>query len=129
MLPGGGDGDSTGVDRGGVGIGAALGVHAGRRRIHGDTAGVRMGAAADSGASEAGAGVSKYHAPCSAAFSAAGDRACRGAGPFMEQNGAVGKMEAGGGFGAGVRAEFSGGRMAVCEFLDDAGGTKLVFRD
>src|ERR1700674_46637 len=88
-----------------------------------------MDTAVDSGATKAGAGLSEHYASRSAAFSPAADCARSSAGPAVEQDGGVGKMEAGGRFGAGVHVEFSGCPMAVCELFDVTGRAELVFRN
>src|SRR5260370_32354517 len=85
-----------------------------------------MDSAADSGATKARAGLSEHYASRSAALPPALDRARGDPGSVVEQDGAVGKMEARRRFRAGVRAELSRGAMAVCQLLDDAGGAELV---
>src|ERR1700676_823749 len=88
-----------------------------------------MDTAVDSSANTAGAGLS---APCtslSAAFSPAADCARGSAGPAVEQDGGVGKREAGGRLWAGVPVELSDCRMAVCKLFDVAGRAKPVLRN
>src|SRR5271169_6298865 len=88
-----------------------------------------MDSAAHSGAAEAGAGLSEHYTPRSAAFPAAADCAGDRARSALDQDGAVGKVEASRRFRGGVLAQLSCGAMAICELLDDAWRTELVFRD
>src|SRR6266851_1780549 len=124
-----GDCYPSGVDRRGLGIGPAMGVYAGGWNLLHNSAGVCVDSAADSCSTKAGAGLSEHYASRSASFPVVADRARGVPGPAVEQDRAVGKMEAGCRFGAGVRVELSGGAMAICKFSDVAGRAQLVFRN
>src|ERR1700741_5147099 len=88
-----------------------------------------MDLAVDSCRAEARTGLSTHHALDPAAIPAAVHRSRGDAGPALEQNGEVGKMEAGGRFGTVVPGEFSGRAMAVCKLFDVARRAELVLWD
>src|SRR5258708_33240967 len=85
-----------------------------------------MDSAADSGAAQAGAGLSKRYASRSVAFPFAVNRARSDAGPVVEQDGAVGKVEACGRFRPGVLVELPSGPVALCKFFDVTGSAELA---
>ena len=88
-----------------------------------------MDSSADTSAAQAGAGLSKHYASRSVAFPFAVNRARSDAGPVVEQDGAVGRVEACGRFRAGVLVELPSGAVALCKFLDVTGSAELVLRN
>src|SRR5260370_7176777 len=87
-----------------------------------------MDSAARTGAAQAGAGLSKHYASRSVAFPLAANRARSDAGPVVEQDRAVGKVEACGRFRAGVLVELPSGTVALCKFFDVTASAELVLR-